>query len=363
VAAGDEGRWHALNPNTTGNPEHPDSKADSMQDQLTPKGQQRRAFQLSLAALLAAPAFSSRAESKYPSRPVKIVVPYSPGGGPDVLMRQAAPKLSEILGQPVVVDNIVGAGGILAAQSVARAAPDGYTLMIGSSTHVTQKAMQPSVKFDPVKDFVHIIRYGVIPQLLVVPASSPIKSVQDLVAAIRKDPGKLNYASGGIGSAAHLAGAAMMHSLNLQALHVPYRGSAEIITSLVSGATQFAFPVAATAMGPVQQGQLRALATTGSKRLPALPQLPTLREATGKDELVIETWGGYWAPAGTPPAVVDVLFKAFQKLYADPALRADAEAAGNIVSLSSSPAEFTKMVADEMTKYERLVKAVGLTAQ
>lgn len=335
-----------------------------MQDRPAPRLLQRRSFQLQLAAaLVGLRALPSWAQGAYPSRPVKIVVPYAPGGGPDVLTRKLAPRLGEILGQSIVVENIVGAGGILAAQSVARAAPDGYTIMIGASTHVTQKAMQPSVKFDPVKDFVHIIRNGTVPQMLVVPASSPYRTVQDLVAAIRAEPRKLNYASGGIGSAAHLAGAAMLHALDLQAVHVPYKGSAEIIPSLLSGSTQFAFPVASTAIGPAQQGQVRALATTGANRLAQLPAMPTLREATGKDDLVIETWGGYWAPAGTPAAVVDVLFKAFQKLYADPAVRADQEAAGTLVSLSSSPAEFTREIAADTAKYERLVKATGLSSQ
>jgi tripartite-type tricarboxylate transporter receptor subunit TctC len=294
---------------------------------------------------------------------VKIVVPFAPGGGPDVLMRKSGPKLAEILGQQVVVENIVGAGGILAAQTVARNAPDGYTLILGSSTHVTQKAMQPSVKFDPVKDFTHIIRTTTTPQLLVVPANAPWKTAQELMAAVRKEPGKLNYASGGVGSAAHLAAAATMHTLDLQAVHVPYKGSVEMIPSMLSGATQFGFPVASTAVGPVQQGQVRALATTGAQRLPQLPQVPTLKEALGKDELVIESWGSFWAPAGLPPAIVDVLFKAVHRLYSDPVVKAEQEAAGVYVALSASPAEHAREVAAETAKFERLVKAIGLTTQ
>jgi tripartite-type tricarboxylate transporter receptor subunit TctC len=323
----------------------------------------RRTFHLQLAASLAAAhAMSVRAQDRFPSRPVKIVVPFAPGGGPDVLTRKAAPRLAEILGQNVVVENIVGAGGILATQTVARAPADGYTLIVGATTQVVQKAMQPSARFDPVKDFVHILRNNVTPQLLVVAANAPWKTAQELAEAIRKDPGKHNYGSGGVGSAAHLAGAAMMHALGLNAVHVPYKGSVDIIPSLLSGATQFAFPVASTAIAPAQQGQVRVLATTGSSRLAQLPNIPTLKEALGHDDLVVETWGGYWAPAGTPPAVVEVLYQALLKLSNHPDTRADFAAAGAVVSISASPAEFTREVAASAQKYERLVKAIGLTA-
>ena len=322
----------------------------------------RRLFQQQLAtSLIAAYALPTLAQSGFPSKPIKIIVPYAAGGGPDVLTRKVGPRLSEILGQPIVVENIVGAGGILAAQTAARAAPDGYTLLVGASTHIVQKAMQPTVKFDPVKDFAHVTRNTVSPALLVVAANAPWKTVQELVAAIKKEPGKLNYASGGIGSAAHLSGAALLLATDAQAVHVPYKGSVEIIPSLLSGATQFGCPIASTAIGPVQQGQVRALATTGALRMPQLPNVPTLKEAFGKDELALESWGGIWVPIGTPAAVLDVLYKAYAKLYADPAVRAEHEAAGAPVSLSASPAEFSRFVEAETAKYERIVKATGLT--
>ena len=322
----------------------------------------RRLFQQRIAtSLIAAYALPAWTQGSFPSKPVKIIVPYAPGGGPDVLVRKVGPRLSEILGQPIVVENIVGAGGILAAQTAARAAPDGYTLLLGASTHITQKAMQPSVKFDPVKDFAHVTRNTVSPALLVVAANAPWKTVQELIAAVKKDPGKLNYASGGIGSAAHLSGAALLLATDASAVHVPYKGSVEIIPSLLAGATQFGCPIASTAIGPVQQGTVRALATTGAMRMPQLPNVPTLKEAFGKDELALESWGGIWAPAGTPAPVLDVLFKAYVKLYSDPAIRVDHEAAGAPVSLSASPAEFSKFMETETAKYERIVKATGLS--
>jgi tripartite-type tricarboxylate transporter receptor subunit TctC len=332
-----------------------------MQKPPTHKWLQRRQFQQHIAAsFIAAYALPTWAQGTFPSKPVKIIVPYAPGGGPDVLTRKIAPKLGEILGQPVVVENIVGAGGILAAQQAARAAPDGYTLLLGASTHIVQKAMQPSVKFDPIKDFAPVTRNTVSPALLVVAANAPWKTAQELIAAIKKEPGKLNYASGGIGSLAHLASAAMLLANDAQAVHVPYKGSVEIIPSILASATQFGCPVASTAVGPAQQGQVRALATTGSTRMQQLPNVPTLKEVFGKDELVLESWGGIWAPAGTPPAVLDVLFKTYAKLYSDPTIRAEHEAAGAPVSLSASPAEFSKFMEAETAKYERIVKATGL---
>jgi len=300
------------------------------------------------------------AQSAYPNKPVKVIVPFAPGGGPDVLMRKSAGKLGEILGQNVVVENIVGAGGILAAQTAARAAPDGYTVILGSSAHVVQKAMQPSVKFDPVKDFVHVMRTTVGPQLVVVAANAPWKTMQELVAALKKEPGKMNYASGGVGSAAHLVGAAVLLATDTQAVHVPYKASVEIIPSVLAGATQVGFPIATTGIGPVQQGSVRALATSGSSRLPQLPQVPTLKEALGKDELALESWGGVWVPAGTPAPVVDVLFKAFTRLFQDPQIRTDHESAGAYVALSASPAEYARFMETETAKFERLVKAIGL---
>lgn len=319
----------------------------------------RRRFLSALAAGAGWATLPARAQG-FPSKPVRIIVPYAAGGGPDVLTRKVGPRLAEILGQAVVVENIVGAGGILAAQSVARAAPDGYTLLLGASTHITQKAMQPAVKFDPTKDFAHITRTTVSPQLLVVASNAPWKTVQELVAALKREPGKLNFASGGVGSAAHLAGVAMALAADVQAVHVPYKGSVEIVPSILSGATQFGFPVASTAIGPIQQGTVRALATTGLARLTQLPNVPTLKEALGRDELVLDSWGGVWAPAGTPAAVLDVLYRAYHQLYSDPAIRADHQAAGAFVSLSESPAEFSRFIGFETAKYERLVKATGI---
>ncbi len=300
----------------------------------------------------------------YPNRPIKIIVPYAAGGGPDVLARKMAVKLAEVMlgkGGVIVVENIVGAGGIVAAQNVAHRPPDGYTILLGASTAVTQKIMEPSVGFDPLKDFTHITRTAFSPSILVVNAASPYKTVADLVAAAKNEPGKLNYASGGVGSAAHLCAAAMVLRAGMDVVHVPYKGSVEIVPSILSGATQFAFPIASTAIPQIQAGTVRPLAVTSAQRVPSLSDVPTLVETFHTQDLALDAWFGLWTPAGTPPTVVDILFRAVSKTYEDPALRAESEAAGTFVSLSQSPAEFTAFIAAETAKLEKIVKATMLS--
>jgi tripartite-type tricarboxylate transporter receptor subunit TctC len=325
----------------------------------------RRQFHLRALGLAAAglglPA-SARA-GDYPGRPVRIVVPFAAGGGPDLLTRRMAGKLAEVLGgSAIVVENIVGAGGIVAAQSAARMAPDGYGLLLGASSHVVQKAMQPSVQFDPLKDFAHVTRTAFSPSILVVGADSPYRTVEDLVAAARKEPGRLNYASGGVGSAAHLCAAATALRAGIDVVHVPYKGSVEIVPSIVTGATQFAFPIASTALPQIRAGKVRALAVTSAQRMPSLPGAPTLVELFNTQDLALDAWFGLWAPARTPAQIVNTLFKAVVTTYDDPAQRAGGEASGALVALSGSPAEFTQFVQAETVKLEKLVKAARLSA-
>ena len=320
---------------------------------------------LGIAASLAIPGPAFTQGSGYPNRPIRIVVPFAAGGGPDVLTRKMAMRLAEVLGSGavVVVENIVGAGGILAGQNVARMAPDGYALLLGASSFVVQKAMEPGVKFDPVKDFTHITRTTASPSILVVSASSPYKTAEQLIAAAKSEPGKLNFASGGVGSAAHLCGAAMAVQAGIDVVHVPYKGSVEIVPSILQGATQFGFPIASTAIPQIQGGKVRALAVTSAQRMPSLPDVPTLVEVLKAPDMALEAWFGLWAPAGLPPDVLDTLFKAVVKTYDDAALRDDSAAAGTPVALSRSPAEFTEFVQAETVKFDKIVKAARLSTQ
>lgn len=328
----------------------------------------RRLFQRQLLALAAAGAGLARpaaaqTPADWPARPLRIVVPFAPGGGPDLLARAMAARLAPALGKGanVFVENIVGAGGIVAAQSVARAAPDGYTLLMGASSHVVQKAMQPTVKFDPLTDFAPVTRTGLAPAMLVVNADAPYRSLDDLLAAARRDPGKLNYASGGVGSAAHLCGAALAVHGKLDVFHVPYKGSVEIVPAILSGTAHFAFPIASTAAPHVQSGKVRALAVTSARRMTAFPQVPTLLELLGAPELVLDAWFGLWAPAGTPAAVVQALFKAVHKAFDDPVLRKETEDSGTVVSLSETPQAFARFMQAETAKFDKLVKAAQLS--
>lgn len=327
----------------------------------------RRSFHHQLLALgaagLGAGGRAAAQAAEFPNRPLRIVVPFAAGGGPDILARGMAARLAPVLGKGavVIVENMVGAGGIVAAQNVARAAPDGHTLLMGASSHVTQKAMNPAVRFDPVKDFVHVTRTGLAPSMLVVAADAPYKSVDDLVAAARKAPGQLNYASGGVGSAAHLCAAALALQARIEVLHVPYKGSVEIVPALLSGAVQFAFPIASTAIPQIQGGKVRALAVTSARRLPTHPHLPTLVELFNAPELALDAWFGAWLPAGTPADIVHALHKAIGRAFDDAALRAESEAAGTWVSLSASPQEFTAFIQAETLKFEKIVKAARLS--
>jgi len=322
---------------------------------------QRRSFCLA-AAGLAAGAHSAWAAEPFPTRAVKVISPYAAGGGPDVQLRQFAPSMGEALKQSVVVENKVGAGGVLAAQFVAAAAADGYTLLMGSNTHLIQKSLQPQLKFDPVGDFVGVSNMAASPTVLVVSADSPYKSMDELVAGLRKSGGGMNYGSGGIGTSAHLAGATFLTLNNLSATHVPLKGSVEIAASLMRGDTQFAFPVAGTGVPHVKGGKLRALAVTSRQRLAQLPDVPTLNELMNNELTVQESWFGIWAPAKTPPEAVAALHAASVAALKLPAIRTAFENAGNLAVPSESPQAFTAFVRSEQKKWAEIVRLTGATA-
>lgn len=298
----------------------------------------------------------------YPARPVKLVVPFAAGGGPDIEARRLAPKLAEALGGATVVENRVGAAGILAAEVVTQAPPDGYTLLVGSLSQVIQKILRPEAKFDPLSSFVPVAEISTTSAVLVVPSDSPIKSARELEALIRSKPGQLNYGSGGIGTAAHIAGATFANVLKLNAIHVPYRGSVELVPALLGQQIQFAFPISGTAVPFVKSGKVRALAVTGNRRMSALPEVPTLKELYGEDLFVQEYWSGLWAPANTPAAVVQQLFNATRKAVADPEVRAHFIAAGSEPELSESPEAFGRLMKAETPKWARLIQMSGVKA-
>lgn len=302
------------------------------------------------------------AADPYPVRPVRVIVPYAAGGGPDVLARQFGQHFSGALGQSVIFENKVGAAGVLAAQYAANQSPDGYNLLLGSNTHLIQKLLQPNLKFDPLVDFVPVNNMAASPTVMVVKADGPYKSINDIIAVGKANPGKLNYGSGGIGTSAHLAGATLASLAGFKAVHIPLKGSVEINASLLRGDTDYAFPVAGTAVPHVKGGTLRALAVTSGERLKQLPDVPTLNEVLKNDLAVQESWFGFWAPAGTSADIVMKLHGVINKVLAEPSIKEQFEAVGNRVAITESPQAFATFVRSENKKWADIIKLAGVVA-
>jgi tripartite-type tricarboxylate transporter receptor subunit TctC len=311
------------------------------------------------AAAIARPAAS---QSDFPNRPVKLIVPFAAGGGPDLSARNVAPEMAKALGVNVVVENRVGAAGVIAGEVTALMPPDGYNVLIGGATHVIHKAIRAAVRFDPQKSFDPISMVAASGTILVVPTDSPYRTLQDLVAAIKAKPGVFNYGSGGIGTAAHLAGGAFCQVLGLDAVHVPYRGSVEIVPGLIGGQIQFAFPIAGTALVGIKQGRVRALAVTTPQRMPQLPDFPSLKEVYGSDLLVQESWSCFWVPAGTPKPIITKLFDATHAAHAAASVREHAVQSGTSIVLSKSPEELAAFTRTETDKWTKIVDLLGLKA-
>ena len=256
----------------------------------------------------------------------------------------------------MVVENNVGAAGVLGAQVVAQTLADGYTLLAATNAHLIQKHLSPDLKFDPIGEFAPVTNISTAPTVLVVRFDYPPKDVQALIALAESEPGKLNYASGGIGTTAHLAGATFASVAGIRVVHVPLKGSVEIAGSLLRGDTDFAFPVSGTAIPQIKAGKLRALGVSSVSRLKELPDVPTLKETLNEGLLVQESWLGLWAPAKTPREVVRALHVASVKALADPKLRAQLDAAGSPAAPSESPEAFAAFVKSENAKWGRIAK-------
>ena len=312
-----------------------------------------------LAAALA-PIGQAVAADAYPSRIIRLIVPYPPGGGNDTLGRLVAQRLSTTLGQQVVVENKAGAGGNLGTELAARAKPDGYTLTLG---FVANLAMTPSlgkVGYDPVKDFAPISMVAQGYQILVVNPALPVKSVADLVALAKAKPGELNYASGGNGSPLHLVGELFKLQTGTNIQHVPYKGSAPAATAVISGETQMVFGGLVSSLPFVQSGRLRALAVTSPTRIDAAPDVPTLNEL-GYPGIEASSWYGLFAPAGTPPAIVARLNTELVKLAQDPEYREQLNKQGQ-EAMSSTPTELTQYLNSEVDKWARVIKTANIRA-
>jgi tripartite-type tricarboxylate transporter receptor subunit TctC len=313
-----------------------------------------------LAILWLVPA--AQAEPGYPSKPITLVVAFAPGGGTDTAARILAKELSAELGQPIVVDNRAGAGGAIGAASVVRAAPDGYTLLLGTGSELvvlpTVKAKRP---YDVLKDFEPVAQIGAVSLVLVAHPSVQANTVQELIALARAKPGQLTYASFGIGSTNHLIGEFFSSKADVQLLHVPYKGSAAAATDLISGEVKLSFDTVSVAMPLVQSGKLKALATLSPKRSNLAPDLPTIAES-GVSGLVTEGWMGVLAPRNTPAAIVDKLNKAITKVLQLPSVR-DAFVERGVTVAIGKPEAFRDFIKAEVEKWTAVVKASGVQVE
>jgi tripartite-type tricarboxylate transporter receptor subunit TctC len=294
--------------------------------------------------------------------PVRFVVGFTPGGPSDILARSLAEKLAGPLGQPVVVENRPGAGGNLAAEVVAKSAPDGNTWLLGNNSILaTNQALYSHLTYDPVKDFAPVALVAIQPNILVVHPSVPAHSVRELIAYAKSQPGKLNYASSGAGAAAHLAGELFKTMTGVQMVHVPYKGAQPALTDVIAGQCQLMFATSASVIPYIKAGRLRALAVTTAKRSPSVPDLPTLAES-GVPGFEAITWHGVVVPAQTPPATVARLNKAIDTALADPQLLERLNSLGAEVS-PGSPQDFAAYIAREIPKWTKVVRESGAKAE
>lgn len=322
-----------------------------------------RALSLLAASLLAAVATAAQTPPAYPTKPIRLVVPYPPGGPLDTAARALAERLKDSLGT-VIVENRPGAGGNLGVDYVAKQPADGYTLAIGAvATHAINPWLFSKLPYDPIKDFAPITLIAHVPNVLVMPpetaARYKIESVADLIAYARKHPGRLNYASGGNGSAGHMAGELLKSIARVSIVHIPYAGAAPAQLGLLAGQTDLMFDNLASAAPQIRAGKLRAFAVTTSRRAAAFPELPTMAEAA--PELAgfdVSTWFGVFAPAGTPPAIVERLNETMRAALGSAEMRALLDRLG-AEPAPTTPAQFAALIRAELAKYEKVVKFSG----
>jgi tripartite-type tricarboxylate transporter receptor subunit TctC len=327
---------------------------------MTPLSRRRLLGHALAAALLPlAAAGPVLAQEAYPSRPIKWVLPYLAGTGPDITARILAEAVGPVLGQPVVIENNAGAAGNIGARLVAKAPADGYTWIYSAAPMAANMRMYKSPGYDALKDCRHVMRLTSSDIVLVVGANSGIRSLDELVAQAKARPGQLNYASGGVGTPSHLGVEMLLSAVGGKALHVPYKGASELVNAVLGDQVVFGTPIFSVAYPMIRGGKLRALAVAGPKRNPALPEVPTLAEL-GVRGVELTSWGGLSVPAGTPDAVVERIRTAFEKALAQPKVVADLQDRGGQVDLQDS-ATFTRGFAQEMTSTEAMMKKVGLS--
>jgi tripartite-type tricarboxylate transporter receptor subunit TctC len=322
-----------------------------------------RALPLIAAGVCAALAFAAgpaRAQA-YPAKPITWIVPFTPGGVTDTTSRAISRKMGELLGQPFVVENRPGAGGSMATEQVASATPDGYTVLYATSgTMAANLALYKNLKYQPLKDFVPVHGMFLSPTVLVVEASRPYKTVAELINHAKANPGALNYGSAGPGTGTHLTSEMVQAKTGTKMTHVPYKGSTPALQDLLGGRLDLMYDYTVLLLPHIKAGKLRALAVMGAKRLPALPDVPTIAEA-GFPGLESSSWSGIVVPAGTPAPVVRKLSQAMHDALADKALVAPFEEIGSLPLVDHDEKKFRGFISDEITKWAEVVKVSGAT--
>jgi len=294
----------------------------------------------------------------YPAKPLRLIVPFSAGGSSDVLARGVAKQLGEQMGEPVVVENRAGAGGMIALEFVAKAPADGYTLLFGTiGTNGIGPALYKNLSFDPVKDLAPVSSLHTLPNVLLVNAAVPAKSVAELIALAKSRPGQLTFASAGSGSASHLSGVLLKSATGIDILHVPYKGGGTAMPDVLSGQVSMMIETATGALAAIRSGKVRALAVTTGARWPQLPDVPTMIEA-GVPGFEITSWTGLFVPAATPAAIVGRLNGELVKAARDPAYAKTMETLG-VQAISSTPQEFGAFVESEVAKWGRAIRESG----
>ena len=311
--------------------------------------------------LLAALAVPAAQAQNYPTKPVRVIVAFSPGGVTDIIARTVMPKLSETWGQPVVVENRAGAGGSLGAVAVARSPADGSVLLVHSSGYAINAAIAASLPYDPYKDFVAVAHLGSQPQVLVVNPASSFHSVRELIAAAKAKPGQVTYGSAGIGSGAHFNAEKFRIAAGIDVMHVPYKGGSDAINDTAAGRLDFTFNTLTLALPFIRDGRVRVIGVSSSRRSKLLPELPTIAES-GVPGFEFTFWNGLWAPAGTPAPVVEKIAHDLAAVMASPDVRERLARLG-AENVTMNPAAFGRFVRDEIDNAERVARISGIKAQ
>ena len=299
------------------------------------------------------------AQTAYPDRPIKLIVPYPPGGTTDLLARTLAPRLSERLGQPILIENRAGAGGVIGSQVVAKSPADGYTLVFGSiASHGILPAIQVPPPYDPIRDFAPVSLVAITPNVLLANVAAPAKNVAELIALAKSQPGKLNFGSTSLGGSPHMSGELLKSQAKIQMVHVPYKGGAPMLVDLMGGQISYAFDNLPSSIQHIRSGKVKALAVTTAKRWPHAPEIPTMAEAglTGYES---SAWFGLLAPGNTPKAIVDLLQKQVSFILKQPEVEKIYLEQG-AMPVGNSPDEFVRFITAEMQKWKTVVSDTGV---